>query len=824
MFEREGEEASITLHLNSILLRLRRVTRDRHWRRKRPGNLESAPALTPGSNASAVRSSELTSQLPKTSPVLDELRQITQELNQATSLEGALAIVVHRVKESLAVDVCSVYLVEASGERCILMATDGLDPRAVGRIQFGQREGLVGLVLESGQSLSMTNAQQHPRFRYSPEFGEEAYHAFLGVPIVHHGRPLGVLSVRQTNDRTFTGAEEAFLLTIAGELAGRSHAAAVGATDVSRKDAKQTDSFLTGIKAAPGAGIGVAVLPSPAAELESVPDRSIDDPEAEEAVFRQAVAAVQLELRASGERMAARMPTEAHAMFQVYAALLDDEEMFADTINRIRAGNWAPGALRATIADHAEAFEKMDDPYLRARAEDIRGLGRRVLLRVQSRDTAPQQYPKHCVLVGEEISVARIADVPIEQLAGIVCTRGSPFSHAAILARTLRIPAVIDIGNVSLAQLEGHALLVDGYQGRVFIEPSPAVRDEFQRLIDCEADLAKELETLRDLPAETPDGARVSLQANAGLLSDLVPALDTGAEGIGLYRTEFTFMVRDAFPDEGNQTQVYGDVLAAFAPRPVTMRTLDVGGDKALPYFPVAEDNSLLGWRGIRLTLDNPGIFLTQLRAMLRANATHGNLQLLLPMISTCQEVDDTRELMERACSELLQGGQAARLPPLGVMLEVPSALYQIADLAKRVDFFSIGTNDLTQYLLAVDRNNARVASRFDSLHPAMLRAIDHAVRQAREYGKPLSVCGEMAGEPASAILLMGMGVDTLSMASPSLPRVKQALRTFTQRRAQELLAEALRADNPADVHRMLDDAFEQVGLSSLLPSPGSRG
>jgi len=755
--------------------------------------------------------------------VLDTLRQITEELSRATSLEDALAIVVHRVKEYLAVDVCSVYLIDASGSSCILMATDGLDPKAVGRIQFGQREGLVGLVLESGQPLSITNAQQHPHFRYFPEYGEEAYHAFLGVPIIHYRQVLGVLAVRQTNDRTFTGAEEAFLLTIAAELAGLAHAATVSASGLSDQMTTHAATVLTGIKAAPGAGIGVAVIPSPAAELESMPDRSADDPEAEEAVFRQAVVAVQLELRASGERMAARVPTEAHAMFQVYAALLDDEEMFADTIKRIRAGNWAPGALRATIAEHARVFEKMDDPYLRARAEDIRGLGRRVLLRLQSRNAPPRQYPKRCVLVGEEISVARIADVPIEQLAGIVCTRGSPFSHAAILARTLRIPAVMDIGSVAFAQLDDRELLVDGYQGRVFVEPSPAVREEFQRLIKDEGELAKELEALRDLPAETPDGARVLLQANAGLLSDLVPALDAGAEGIGLYRTEFSFMVRDAFPNEDDQYQVYADVLAAFAPRPVTMRSLDVGGDKALPYFPVAEDNALLGWRGVRLTLDNPGIFLTQLRAMLRANAKHGNLQLLLPMISACQEVDDARELMERAYSELVQGGHAARQPPVGAMIEVPSAIYQIADLAKRVDFFSIGTNDLTQYLLAVDRNNARVAGRYDNLHPAVLRAVDHAVREARECGKTLSVCGEMAGEPACAVLLMAMGVDALSMASPSLPRVKRALRTFTRRQAQDLLAEALRAEDAAEVHRLLNDAFEQAALSSLITPRQSR-
>lgn len=756
--------------------------------------------------------------------MLDTLRRITQEISRSTSLDHTLGIVVHRVKEHLAVDACSVYLVDAPGTGCILMATDGLDPKAVGRMQLGRQEGLVGVVLESGEPLSMTNAQQHPRFRYFPAFGGEVYHAFLGVPIIYYREVLGVLAVRQTNDRAFTGAEEAFLLTLAAELAGLVHATTVEATRPSARGAKHITSVLTGIKAAPGAGVGTAVTASPASELDSVPDRDVDDPEAEAARFRRAVAAVQLELRASGERMAAKLPAEAHAMFQVYAALLDDEEMFADTIKRISAGNWAPGALRATIADHARAFERMDDPYLRARAEDIRGLGRRVLLHLQSRNAEPRRYPTRCVLVGEEISVARIADVPIEQLAGIACTGGSPFSHATILARTLRIPAVMDVGDVPIAQLAGHQLLVDGYQGRVFIEPSPAVLAEFQQLVKHEADLAKELEALHDLPAESPDGARVALQANAGLLSDLIPALESGAEGIGLYRTEFTFMVRDAFPDEEHQAQVYGEVLAAFAPRPVTMRTLDVGGDKALPYFPVAEDNALLGWRGIRLTLDNPGIFLTQLRAMLRANAMQGNLQVLLPMISACSEVDSARELMERACRELLQGGHAARLPPIGVMLEVPSALYQIADLAERVDFFSIGTNDLTQYLLAVDRNNARITDRYDSLHPAVLRAINYTVCQSRDLGKPLSVCGEMAGEPASAVLLMGMGVDTLSMASPRLPRVKRAIRTFTRSQARELLNEALGTRDAAEVHRMLSNAFEKIGLGWLLTPQGSKG
>jgi phosphotransferase system enzyme I (PtsP) len=745
--------------------------------------------------------------------VLEHLRSITSELNQAASLDAALATVVRKVKEAMAVDVCSVYLLDASGARCILMATDGLDPKAVGRIQFKQREGLVGLVLESGRSLQVTNAQRHPRFRFFPEFGEAAYPTFLGVPLVHFRRVLGVLAVRQSNERGFSSEEEAFLMAVGAELAGLGHDVTGGVAGVSSTGVRSMPAVLTGIRAAPGIGIGIGVLAAAAAEIDDVPDCGADDLESEEAAFRDAVAAVRAELRSSGERMGARAPTEAHAMFQLYAALLDDREMFADTLERIRGGTSAPVALRASIAEQARVFEAMSDPYLQARAEDIRGLGRRVLLRLQKRDTRPRQYPARCVLVGEEISIAPIADVPLEQLKGLLCTRGSPYSHVAILARTLRIPAVMNIGDVPIAQLDGRELLIDGHQGRVFIEPAPAVRAEFEGLLRQQEQRAAGLAALASLRAETRDGARVSLLANAGLQSDLPFALEVGAEGIGLYRTEFTFMVSDGFPGEDDQAHIYGDVLATFVPRPVTMRTLDIGGDKVLPYFSMSEDNPLLGWRGIRVTLDNPGIFLTQLRAMIRANAGHGNLRLLLPMISTCEEADAALQLIERACSELSQGGQPITRPPVGVMIEVPSAIYQIPVLARRVDFFSIGSNDLTQYLLAVDRNNARIARCYDSLHPAVLRAVDQAVNQARESSKPMSVCGEMAGDPASAILLLGMGVETLSMAASSLPRVKQTLRALSRRYAAELLRTCLDAENAAEVRRTVDDALARAGL-----------
>ena len=538
--------------------------------------------------------------------------------------------------------------------------------------------------------------------------------------------------------------------------------------------------------------------------------------------FEQAVAAVRAELHLSGRRMATAMPAEAHAMFGVYIELLDDDELFADALERIRAGGSAAVALRQTIAEHARVFEEMADPYLRARAEDLRGLGRRVLLRLRSDATEPPRaYPERCVLAGEEVSIARIADVPTSQLAGIVCTRGSPYSHAAILARTLRIPAVMGLGNVPLDALAGRRLLVDGTQGLVHVDPSPRVLADLERIGAQQRTSNETLTVLRELPAQTTDGTRIAMHANVGLSTDLAIARDSGAEGIGLYRTEFSFMVRDSFPSEDEQLRVYREVLASFAPRPVTMRTLDVGGDKGLPYFPLQEDNAFLGWRGIRLALDNPGIFLTQLRALLRANAGLGNLKILLPMISSAREVDAVRELLARATADCRSAGQAVQAVELGAMIEVPSAVFQMAALARRVDFFSIGTNDLTQYLLAVDRGNARVAHHFDSLHPAVLRAIDCAVRGAHDARRPISVCGEMAGDPAAAVLLMGLGVRALSMAAAGIPAVKRALRAFSRQRAQAMAAMALAAEDPHEVRRTLDAAFEQAGLKDAAAEPG---
>lgn len=462
----------------------------------------------------------------------------------------------------------------------------------------------------------------------------------------------------------------------------------------------------------------------------------------------------------------------------------------------------------------------MEEPYLRARAEDIRDIGRRVLIPLQAEVKASRQYPERCILVGEAVGITEIVAVPGDRLAGVVSQRGSALSHAAVLTRALGIPAVVGLAALPIGRVDGREAVVDGDQGRVYLQPSPAVAAAYQlRVREAEA-LAARLGALRDEPAETPDGVRVPLQVNIGLIAELAPALASGAEGIGLFRTEFAFLARETFPAEDEQYLLYRTVLESFAPKPVTLRTLDVGGDKSLPYFPMVEDNPFLGCRGIRFTLDHPEIFLIQLRAMLRANAGLHNLQVLFPMIGRVDEMDEALGLLTRAYRELVAEGQAVAKPRVGAMIEVPSAVYLAGALAKRVDFLSVGTNDLTQYLLAVDRNNAAVATPDDSLHPAVLYAVRHVIEEAHHQGKPVGVCGELAGDPAGALLLLGMGADALSMNSTRLTGVKWTVRHFTVQQARALLDEALALEDGFAIHRLLDGALEEAGLGRRVLMP----
>ncbi len=750
--------------------------------------------------------------------MLQTLHSIVQDVNAARGLDHALRIIVKRVADSTHVDVCSIYLVDPDTREYVLMATKGLNPDAVGRVRLGFDEGLVGLVGERKEPLNLENAEAHPRFRYFPETGEERFHSFLGAPIIHFRRLLGVLVVQQTARRRFGEEEVAFIVTMAAQLAGAiAHGEATGGVNPLPSGVGISGRVMSGVPGAPGISMGRAMVAYSPADLFAIPDRRVDDVEREVRLFRSALQVVRDEIQDLADRLAESVPSDEHRLFDVYLRMLESESLVGGTVQRITEGNWACGALRDSIAEHVSVFDEMEDPYLRERAEDIRDVGRRILMRLQLDSGDDRSVPEGTVLVGEEISASQLAEIPTDRLVGVITVRGSGNSHVAILARALSIPAVMGVSELPVGRLEGKELIVDGYAGRVHIEPGSEARREYRRLLREDAALSEDLLILKEKPAETPCGYRVGLYANTGLMSDITSSLSSGCDGIGLHRTEFPFMVRERFPGEDEQTVVYRQVLEPFTPRKVVLRTLDVGGDKPLPYFPVREENPFLGWRGIRLTLDHPEIFLTQLRAMLRANADCGNMRVLFPMISRISELDEACVLLDRARDELMEEGMEVPRPEVGVMIEVPSMVYQIGALAKRVDFLSIGTNDLTQYLLAVDRNNARVADLYDELHPAVVKAVRSVVDDAAGQNVPVTVCGAMAGDPAASILLLGMGVEGLSMSVSSLLRVKWVIRSFSRQQARDMVDRAVAMEDPREVRAMLNEALEGAGLGGLV-------
>lgn len=747
--------------------------------------------------------------------MLNSLRSIVLEVNAARDMKTALAIIVTRVKQVMATQVCSVYLRDAKGDY-VLMATDGLNSDAVGKVRLAAGEGLVGRVVVREEPINLEHAEAHPSYQYFPETGEERYSAFLGVPIIHHRKVLGVLVVQQVEQRRFDEGEEAFLVTMSAQLAGViAHAEATGG--VVPVGAKATQAKFIGVSGASGIAIGEAVVIAPSADLRSVRYQPCKDVDAEIAFFLRSLMAVRDDIKSLGEQLKARINREEQALFDAYLAMLDDASLGGEVTDRIRKGANASYAWSEVILEHENIFNSMNDPYLRERATDLRDLGRRVLAYLQESNQKTRVYPDKTILIGEELTASMLGEIPKEKLAGLVSVQGSSNSHVAILARAMDIPTVMGAVDLPFTQIDGRPIIVDGYKGSVYCDPSAQLRKQYKAIFLEEQALVKGLEALKDLPCETKDRYRLPLHVNTGLMADVVRSLERGAEGVGLYRTEVPFLLRDRFPSEEEQRAIYREQLEAFAPHSVTMRTLDIGGDKALPYFPIEEDNPFLGWRGIRVTLDHPEIFLAQIRAMIKASEGLDNLRILLPMITNMQEVDASKALIQRVHKELIEEGYRVRKPQIGVMIEVPAAVYLAPELSRRVDFLSVGSNDLTQYLLAVDRNNAQVADLYQAFHPAVLRALQYIVYAAHDAGISVSICGELAGDPGAAILLMAMGYDVLSMNATNLPKVKSVIRGITFERAKQLLAEVMRMSNGDLIRDHIARELRETGLTRLI-------
>ncbi|NCF44531.1 MAG: phosphoenolpyruvate--protein phosphotransferase [Proteobacteria bacterium] len=754
--------------------------------------------------------------------MLNMLRKIVQDVTQ----EGNFAVSVQRlavhIKEALGTEVCSIYLTAAADTGYVLAATDGLNASRIGEVLLAQDQGLVGLVGRRAEPLNLEAAPTHPNFYFVPEIGEEPFNAFLGVPILHQGRVLGVLVVQQREPRRFDESEEAFLVTLSAQLATTvAHAEAIGSSIVAGASVDLvTNGQFKGFAGAPGIGIGTGVVMHPIADLDAVPSRPAEDITIELMLLDRAIEAVRNDIRSLMKSLQASLPQEELALFDAYLHMLDDGALAGDIREVVRRGEWAQGALRKVIRQHVGRFEVMGDPYLRERGTDVKDLGVRVLAYLQRIREKKTQFPDDAILVGEEITPAMLGAIPAEQLRGVVSLRGSGNSHVAILARAMGVPAVMGALDLPAYELEGAVVIVDGHYGDVYTRPSEERLRENQSLLQQEQVFAAELDDLKELPCVTLDGWRVQLWVNIGLTSDITRSLDRGAEGIGLFRTEVPFMSQDRFPTEVEQRALYREHMEAFDPRPVTMRTLDIGGDKALSYFPIQEENPFLGWRGIRVTLDHPEIFLVQVRAMLKANAgLLCDLRIMLPMISSLTELRRAKQFIDQAYAEVIEEGVQVKRPQVGVLIEVPAAVYQARLLAQEADFIAVGSNDLTQYLLAVDRNNPRVAELYQEIHPAVVTALREVARAVHAEEKPLGICGELAGTPAGAMLLMAMGYHVLSMNATHLLRVKWVMRNIKRSDARRMLARVMRMHTAEEVTPFLNQEMLRLGLGKVMPA-----
>ena len=754
--------------------------------------------------------------------MLDAFRQIVQDVAASAGFRATLDLIVARVSQTLDAEVCSIYLRHRATGRFNFVANEGLNPELVGKVALQANQGLVGLVAERAEPMNLEDASSHPRYHFVPGLNEEVFSAFLGVPIIHAREVLGVLVVQDREVRRYDEAEVAFLVTLAAQIAGRvAHAEAAG--DVAGLLLGQTqgdrEAHFKGVPGVPGIGIGTAFVVLPAARLELVNDREAEDVDAELKLFERAIGRTREDIERINEAMAVSLGPEERELFDAYLHMLDDAALAGDVRTRIRDGQWAQGALKQAIAEQAALFERMQSSYLRERSADVRELGQRVLANLQEASRAREPFPQDMVLVAEEVTGPMMAELPIKCLRGIVSLKGSRNSHGAILADALGIPTVMGAGNLPIYNVHDRTVIVDGHYGDVFVNPGAVTRDAYQQFLTEETEFARELETLRELPSATRDGHAINLWVNIGMVSEITRSLDRGAEGIGLFRTEVPFAASDRFPTEEEQRAIYREHMEAFEPRPVTMRTLDIGGDKPLSYFPIEEENPFLGWRGIRVMLDHPEIFLSQTRAMLKANAgLEGVLRIMLPMITRLEQIGEASALIRRAHREVVEEGFAVKTPLVGVMIEVPAAIYLTREIARLVDFLAVGSNDLTQYMLAVDRNNPRVADLFEELHPAMLTALREIAKGCHAENKPVGICGELAGTPEGAVLCVGMGYDVLSMNAANLPRVKWVIRSVSLRACRRILARSLRMRSSREILAFVRRQLVEAGLERAVP------
>ncbi|MEM8878626.1 MAG: phosphoenolpyruvate--protein phosphotransferase [Pseudomonadota bacterium] len=722
------------------------------------------------------------------------LRRLREVMAEPVSAQERLDKIVVLVASNMVAEVCSVYVLRGDGS-LELFATEGLNRSAVHKTRMMVGQGLVGVIAQDAEPLALQNAQEHPSFAYFPETGEEIFQSFSGVPLLRGGQTLGVLVVQNQVQRAFSDEETEALETVGVVLAEMIASGDMqGMIPEGENLALQRPQHLKGKAYCAGIALGHVVLHEPRVLVRGL---IAEDVETER---RRLDAAIE-SLRSSVDDMVQRNTASSASNDSEHLEILESYRMFAHDrgwVKRMQeavdTGLTAEAAVERVQNDTRARLLRQTDPYIRERLHDLDDLANRLLRELVGwHGHAAEDMPKDAILLARNLGPAELLDYDRERLRGIVLEEGSQTSHATIVARALGIPTVAQISGVLDLATPDDPIIVDGLAGEVHLRPTGEIERAYADKVRMRARRQERYARLKTKPAETLDGQRIGLHINAGLLLDMPHLEETGADGVGLFRTELQFMVAETFPRMSEQLGFYREVLDAAGDRPVVFRSLDIGGDKILPYMRQEhEQNPAMGWRAIRIALDRPALIKTQVRALLHAAAGR-DLNLMFPMISEVSEFDAAKAIVQRELEHLNQHHHGApRSLRLGAMIEVPALLWQLDELASKADFLSVGSNDLFQFMFASDRENAHLANRFDPLNRAMLRALRGIVEACDRARTPLTLCGEMAGRPLEALALLGIGFRSLSLAAASAGPVKEAVRSIDQGNLRAFMDEQL--------------------------------
>ncbi|MAA91486.1 MAG: phosphoenolpyruvate--protein phosphotransferase [SAR324 cluster bacterium] len=738
-------------------------------------------------------------------------RIITSSHNADETLSRTATLIAERMH----VDASSIYIYDVSQNQLILKATHGLNPKVVEEVRMSPSEGLVGLVHERCEAVQASKMQDHPRFKHFPQTNEIRFSSFLGVPLVEHRKSFGVLVAHTEDSRVFVGDEIEMLKAIAAQISSLvSKALLLKQLDLATQAIQPRVSpsasasiHLSGTPVGTGIALGKAIQLHPGTP-EEPPRETSNPPEGELQDFHSALEHTINDTIKLVEKISGDVGTEEAAIFHVHLMFLEDQHFQGKIEKYILEGNSVSWSIYETIQEYLSAFSQIDDPYLSEKGADLKDVGYRLLHFLGHELLAETE--KEGILVIEELLPGDMARLDANRIKGIITSSGGIVSHAAILARSLRIPGIcLDLDLMKRIH-EGDLIALDGKNGSAVVHPGEELMAAFKRRVVLEEQHQEHLDQFREKPCRTQDGVEMKVLANIALENDLNQLFRHGAEGIGLYRTEIFFLSLDRYPEIEEQVEVYQRVFESIPQeQPLMIRTLDLGADKAAPYMGYPQEgNPYLGCRALRRQLRKPRVLKNQLKSILLASGRREKLSLIFPMVTDVQEIRQAKQLLHECATDLGDDFNGSKLPEIGMMFEVPSS-FMISDrFMKEIDFCAIGSNDLTQYLLAVDRNNPQISHLYDPLHPAVLQLIQILIKNADRYQKPVELCGEMASDTDGAVILAGLGLRIFSMNAPLIPTIKERLSMISMPDAERLAREALKSESALQVRNLVRAHF----------------